>query len=111
MNNDIKGLIVAATIVPTSSADTFPTHDEAYGKGGYRSVEKKQDLYSIPIERKKDGMLVFVTDDKSDSACTHEYRYDEANQEWANADKYKLMEPILSGLPNYSAVTAASDAL
>jgi hypothetical protein len=57
----IPGLAVTAPIVPKDTADVYPTHDEAYGKGGFRSVADNTARDAISAERRVLGMLVFVT--------------------------------------------------
>lgn len=47
-----------STIGPT---DVYPTHLESLGQGGYRSVTTIFERDNITIERRKDGMLVYVT--------------------------------------------------
>ena len=48
-------------IAPTSTLDTYPTHEDKYGKGGYRPVVTVAERDAIPTERRKAGMMVFVT--------------------------------------------------
>lgn len=55
---DLKGVQVGSVIVPTSDADTYPTHDDKYGAGGYRSVANATERNQIPAARRKRGMLV-----------------------------------------------------
>lgn len=55
----ILGTNLAAPIVPFDSADTYPTHDEKYGKGGYRAVADATARDAIPADRRTEGMLVF----------------------------------------------------
>lgn len=56
----LPGVRVAAGLVPTDSADTFPTHDEQYGKGGWRSVADAAARDAITPDRRTLGMHVFV---------------------------------------------------
>jgi hypothetical protein len=62
---DLKGTILAAPIKPTSELDTYPTHLDEYGNGGFRVVDNIAARNNITPERRKDGMLVYV---KSDDA-------------------------------------------
>ena len=57
---NLKGTILAAPIKPTSDLDTYPTHLDEYGKGGFRVVDNIAARNSITQERRKDGMLVYV---------------------------------------------------
>jgi len=52
-------------IAPTDSTDTYATHDELYNRGGYRTVVDIASRDLITPDRRKIGMLVYVTaDDK-----------------------------------------------
>lgn len=57
----LAGTNVSAKVVPFDSADTYATHDEKYGRGGYRVVANLTERDSISTPRRVDGMLVFVT--------------------------------------------------
>ena len=53
-------LRISAPISPYDSRDTYPTHFEEYGHGGYRSVNDIPERDAIPKLRRKQGMLVYV---------------------------------------------------
>ena len=55
-----KGLKVSSYIVPSSSKDSYPTHIDEFGAGGYRTVNTMADLALIPGARSKIGMLAYV---------------------------------------------------
>lgn len=59
----LPGTNVAAKIVPFDSNDTFATHDEKYGLGGFRSVANQAERDSITSLRLKTGMLVYQLDE------------------------------------------------
>ena len=61
---DIKGTNVASKIVPFTTSDNYATHDEEYGRGGYRTVNTVAEMNAIPADRRKEGMLVYVKNDK-----------------------------------------------
>lgn len=61
---DIKGTNVASKIVPYTTSDNYATHDEEYGRGGYRTVNTFAEMNAIPADRRKEGMLVYVKNDK-----------------------------------------------
>lgn len=61
---DIKGTNVASKIVPYTTSDNYATHDEEYGRGGYRTVNTVAEMNAIPADRRKEGMLVYVKNDK-----------------------------------------------
>lgn len=61
---EIKGTNVASKIVPYATSDNYATHDEEYGRGGYRTVNTVAEMNAIPADRRKEGMLVYVKNDK-----------------------------------------------
>lgn len=62
---EIPGSVsVTGFVAPTDSADTYPSHSEEYGKGGYRSVGTVTDRDAIPAARRKAGMVVKVLANK-----------------------------------------------
>lgn len=61
----LYGTLVADKIVPTDSQDTFPTHDEEYGLGGFRTVLDLSQRDLISTDRRKEGMLVFCLSNQS----------------------------------------------
>ena len=61
--SDLKGTVVTSKIVPGSSSDTYATHDEQYGAGGYRTVASTTERNNIPSDRRVKGMLVNVEAD------------------------------------------------
>lgn len=61
----LYGTLVADKIVPTDSQDTFPTHDEEYGFGGFRTVLNIPQRDLISTDRRKEGMLVFCLSNQS----------------------------------------------
>lgn len=61
----LYGTLVADKIVPTDSQDTFPTHDEEYGLGGFRTVLDLSHRDLISKDRRKEGMLVFCLSNQS----------------------------------------------
>ena len=56
----LKGFNISGTVVPFTSEDTYATHDEEYGRGGYRTVNTISEMNAIPSDRRKEGMLVNV---------------------------------------------------
>lgn len=57
---DVLGTNIASPVVPFKTTDTYPTHYEEYGQGGYRTVDTVEDRNAIPKLRRKKGMLVNV---------------------------------------------------
>ncbi len=77
-----KGIKINSSIVPNSSLDTYPTHLEEYGQGGYRSVNTLEDLIAIPDERKKEGMVVYVKSEDKEYRLVNDNNvliFDDAN--------------------------------
>ena len=60
--SSLLGTQIAASIVPFDSEDTYATHEDTYGKGGWHSVVDITERDSIPQERRKIGMAVYVQD-------------------------------------------------
>lgn len=54
------GTNINAQIVPNLDNDTYPTHSDEYGKGGYRAVNTIEERDSISYERRSIGMEVRV---------------------------------------------------
>lgn len=85
MSEALKGTNVASPIVPFTTDDTYATHEAKYGKGGYRTVETKQDLLSIPEARLEEGMLAYVINDE-ENVHTYQYlRTGEDEYEWVKS--------------------------
>lgn len=61
MAETIGGTNVPNRIVPYTTDDTYATHEEQYGRGGYRAVSTVDEMNAISAERRKEGMLVKVT--------------------------------------------------
>lgn len=59
---DIKGINVAAAVVPYTTDDIYATHFAAYGKGGFRTVTSITQRNSIPLDRLEIGMVVNIPD-------------------------------------------------
>jgi parallel beta-helix repeat protein len=61
----IPGTNVAAPLAPFTTADTYPTHQAAFGKGGWRSAATIAERNAIPADRLEDGCVVYVQADGS----------------------------------------------
>ena len=57
---DIPGTNIISKMVPTDDADTFPTHDSLYGKGGHKEVADITARNAITSDRRSEGMEVWV---------------------------------------------------
>lgn len=68
--SSIPGTNVAAPVVPFTTDDTYPTHVDKYGMGGWRGVANAAELDAIPQNRRSDGMAVMV----KDSGLVYVYR-------------------------------------
>ena len=73
----LQGTILASKIVPTDSLDTYATHDDKYGRGGHRSVDTIVERDEITTERRKEGMTVYVKENRTkyilESGLTNEF--------------------------------------
>lgn len=63
--SELNGTNVPSKIVPYTSNDNYATHDEEYGRGGFRSVSTVTEMNNIPSRRRKEGMLVHITSDET----------------------------------------------
>jgi hypothetical protein len=61
----ITGTNLAAPIVPYDSADTYPTHMAALGKGGWRSVANIDARNAIPADRLEEGAACYVNENRT----------------------------------------------
>lgn len=61
---NLSGTNLAAAVVPFTTEDTYPTHMAAYGKGGWRSVEGLDELYTIPTSRLEYGCVAYVKEEE-----------------------------------------------
>jgi hypothetical protein len=59
---DLSGTIVISSVVPTNSADTYPTHDSQYGKGGAMEAANTTARDAIPAARRTEGMRCWCVD-------------------------------------------------
>lgn len=57
-----NGVVVGANLTPTDQRDTFPTHLDIYGRGGYKAVQSIAERDAIPDDRLSIGCEVRVTD-------------------------------------------------
>ncbi len=70
---------VIAPIAPTATTDTYPTHEDAYGKGGFVSIATggsgsatdAQINARVVADRRKTGMLVYDTSTAKYYRCTN----------------------------------------
>jgi len=60
---NLRGTNVSAAVVPFTDQDRYATHEDIYGKGGYRVVETLAARNAISSERRKVLMKVSVTED------------------------------------------------
>lgn len=51
---------LSGKVAPTDTTDTFATHVDIYGEGGYMTVADITERNAITTERRKQGMAVFV---------------------------------------------------
>ncbi len=53
---------LSGKVAPTDTTDTFATHVDIFGEGGYMTVADQAERDAITTERRKQGMAVFVND-------------------------------------------------
>lgn len=51
---------ILGAVAPNDALDTYPSHLEEYGKGGFRTVADNTERDAISAERRKAGMIVQV---------------------------------------------------
>jgi hypothetical protein len=51
---------ITGLLAPKNAEDTHGTHEDTYGKGGFRSVSNTTERDAIPADRRKEGMWVYV---------------------------------------------------
>ena len=59
---NISGTNLVAPVVPFTTDDKYPTHLAQYGKGGWRSIQNRSLLNTIPTERIEPGMAVYCVE-------------------------------------------------
>lgn len=77
---------VGGFIAPSDSADTYPTHDDLYGKGGYKVVADITARDAITADRRKEGMLVRVLDAGGGSPAFYTLSGGITNGDWVVPD-------------------------
>ena len=63
--SNLPGTNIIAPVMPFRETDEYPTHDEKYGKGGYRAVANKTERDAIKRLRLVLGMAVRTMDDNT----------------------------------------------
>lgn len=66
---------IAGTLYPDVANEA--THDESYGRGGYRTVGTYAERDNIPLDHKVDGTLVFTRDQNATT-----WRWNDSNSVW-----------------------------
>lgn len=64
MGKYIGGVAITGYISPTDTADTFATHDSKFGRGGLSEVDNLAQRDLITEDRRRVGMVVYVTDEQ-----------------------------------------------
>ena len=72
---------VIGAVEPNDLSDKYPTHNEIYGKGGFRSVATVLERDNITPARRSEGMLVYVIADGK----LYQLKGGIANGNWADA--------------------------
>ena len=83
--SEIKNTLkISAPLSPYDSTDVYPTHLPEYGKGGLRTVESIEDRDNIPVERRDEGMFVYVKENKT----TYALRDGLENTNWIELESF-----------------------
>lgn len=76
------GPVVAGPLKTVDTADTYGTHEDTYGIGGFRCVANIAARDAIPAARRKAGMEVYILDAGGGVAAKH--RLDANLTSWTN---------------------------
>lgn len=68
------GVRVTGIIEPASPSDNYPVIDPLYGIDGLRCVTTVNDMYNIPLERRRGGMVVAVQDNYNTNVCYYKLK-------------------------------------
>ena len=86
MSSKLAGTNIIAKIVPFADTDEYPTHDEKYGLGGYRTIEAEGDIFNSLEKRRlnigsivhnKGKSLKMITDVENEDAVAFPFLYPE----------------------------------
>jgi hypothetical protein len=61
----MENIPVSGLLSPISTSDSYPIIDPVFGIDGLRNVSSTQSMYDIPLERRRSGMVVGVSDNIS----------------------------------------------
>ena len=61
----MENIPVSGLLSPISTTDNYPIIDPTFGIDGLRNVSSTQSMYDIPLERRRAGMVVGVSDNVS----------------------------------------------
>ena len=95
---------VGGFIAPTDSTDTYATHDDVYGKGGWRSVADNTARDAIPADRRKEGMAVYVI------ATGKTYFLDSGLVSWTESLSDAVTKYVVGTDSTYTTIQSAIDA-
>lgn len=99
------GLVTTGYITTTSELDTYATHKDTLGKGGLHSVITIDQRDRITFERRSEGMLVYVLENRT----TYKLLGGITNANWINNDIISCnLDYILEGDFENKAVPSAS---
>lgn len=81
---ETRGVVIPGTIAPTDSLDNYSTHDDYFGRVGFRIVKNITERDLIPEKRRIEGMVVFdqttrkmyKLEDCLSNTCWIDYRID-----------------------------------
>jgi hypothetical protein len=68
------GVKITGLIEPVSLSDKYPVIDPLYGIDGLRCVDTINDMYDIPLERRRAGMVVAVQDQYNTNVCYYKLK-------------------------------------
>ncbi len=101
---------ITGFVAPTDTADTYPTHSDTYGHGGYRPVADLTERNAISADRRKEGMLVYVIADGTTYQLASDLTsWTEYSSGAGGSDVHKVTIKAGENLGGYRAVYADSN--
>ena len=79
---NLNGTNVVSTVMPFTTEDTYATHVDIYGKGGYVAFATEAEKDAFSSARKKAGMLCYVVATGKTYRCQADLSWKEKLAGW-----------------------------
>lgn len=93
----MNSIPVTGVITPAYVADNYPVIDPLFGIDGLRNVNVISDMYNIPIERRRNGMLVGVNSTMSSTTLYYSLKPQGSGVTWSVGGSSEWVQ-LLTGL-------------